>query len=61
VHRHPLFLFPNRKRGLKSAFLVDSPLDRSGIQVTMKSVVEEIGLKKRFHAIPYDIATPLTF
>ncbi len=59
VHRHPVFLFPNRKRGLNSACLVDSPLDRSGIQVTMKSVVEEIGLKKRFHVIPYAIAMPL--
>ncbi len=45
VHRHPVILFPNRKRGLKSAHLVDSPLDRSGIQVAMKSVVQEIGLK----------------
>lgn len=58
VHRHPVFLFPNRKRGLKSAFLVDSPLDRSGIQVTMKAVVEEIGLKKRYLVIPYDIVMP---
>ncbi len=61
VHRHPVLLFPNRKRGLKSAFLADSPLDRSGIQVTMKAVVEEIGLKKRFLVIPYAIATPPIF
>ena len=55
VHQHPVILFPNRKRGLKSAHLVDSPLDRSGIQVAMKSVVQEIGLKKTFPAIPYAI------
>jgi integrase len=28
VHKHPAFIFPNRKRGLKNAHLVDSPLDR---------------------------------
>ena len=56
VHRHPVLLFPNRKRGLKSAHLVTSPLDRSGIQVAMKTVVEEIGLKKRFLVTPYAIA-----
>jgi len=61
VHRHPVILFPNRKRGLKSAHLVDSPLDRSGIQVAMKSVVQEIGLKKTFPAIPYAIVTPLIY
>jgi len=60
VHKHPVFLFPNRKRGLKSAYLVDSPLDPSGIQVTMKAVVEEIGLKKRSLVIPYAIVMPRT-
>jgi integrase len=60
VHKHPVFLFPNRKRGLKSAHLADSPLDRGGVQVTMKAVVEEIGLKKRYPAILYDIVTPHT-
>ncbi len=60
VHKHPIFLFPNRKRGLKFAHLAESPLDRGGIQVTMKAVVEEIGLKKRYLAIPYDIVTPHT-
>jgi site-specific recombinase XerD len=52
VHRHPTFLFPNRKRGLKNAHLVDSPLDRGGVQAAMKAVVNQIGLKKRFPAIP---------
>jgi len=61
VHRHPVLLFPNRKRGLKSAFLADSSLDQSGIQVTMKAVVEGMGLKKRFPVIPYVIATPHTY
>jgi len=51
LHRHPRFLFPNRKRGLKNAHLATTPMDRGGVQVAMKSVVADLGLKKRFHAI----------
>ncbi|VAW48686.1 Site-specific tyrosine recombinase, partial [hydrothermal vent metagenome] len=47
LHRHPRFLFPNRKRGLKMAHLAESPLDRGGIQTAMKAVVAQLGLKKR--------------
>ena len=59
VHQHPTYLFPNRKRGLKSAYLAESPLDRGGVQVTMAAVVKEMGLKKRFPVIPYGIVMPL--
>lgn len=52
VHRHPEFIFPNRKRGLKNAHLVDSPLDRGGIQSAMKTVVEQLGIKKNFMSFP---------
>ena len=55
VHRHPHFLFPSRKRGLKNARLVDQPLDRSGIQTAMKAVVKQLGIKKIL-AIPCVIA-----
>lgn len=48
-HRHPVFLFPNRKRGLKNAHLATSPMDRGGVQVAMKAVVRGLKLKKRFH------------
>ena len=51
VHKHPVFIFPNRKRGLKNAHLVSSPLDRGGIQTAMKAVVKQIGIKKKYHAI----------
>jgi integrase len=51
VHKHPTFIFPNRKRGLENAHLVDTPLDRGGVQSAMKKVVTELGLKKRFPAI----------
>lgn len=50
LHRHPSFIFPNRKRGLKNAHLVDSPLDRGGIQTAMKAVVNQIGIKKKLVA-----------
>ncbi len=48
VHAHPLFIFPNRKRGVKNAHLVDSPLERGGIQSAIKAVVEQLGIKKNF-------------
>ncbi len=54
VHKHPLFIFPNRKRGLKNAHLVDSPLERGGIQTAIKTVVEQIGIKKNF--LPFSAA-----
>jgi len=58
VHQHPVFIFPNRKRGLKNAHLVDSPLERGGIQTAMKAVVQQIGIKKKSHAIRYATVTP---
>jgi len=48
VHRHPQFLFPSRKRGVKNAALVNVPLDASGIQCAMKAVVTQLGIKKNF-------------
>lgn len=51
VHKHPTFIFPNRKRGLENAHLVTSPLDRGGVQSTMKKIVTELGIKKRLPAI----------
>ncbi len=58
IHKHPVYIFPNRKRGLKNAHLVDSPLDRGGIQTAIKAVVAQIGIKKKSAAIPCAIATP---
>jgi integrase len=51
VHRHPRFIFPSRKRGVKNAHMVTMPLDRGGIQVAMKKVVGQLGIKKKSHAI----------
>jgi len=47
VHRHPTFIFPNRKRGLKQAHLAKTPLHRGGIQLAMQAVVNHIGIKKK--------------
>jgi len=61
VHKHPLFLFPNRKRGLKNAHLVDSPLDRGGAQTAMQAVVKELGFRKKIscHSLRHSYATHL--
>ncbi len=61
IRRHPEFIFPNRKRGVKNAHLVDRPLERGGIQVAMKKVVDQIGFKKKSHVTPCDTVTLLTF
>jgi site-specific recombinase XerD len=48
VHKHPKFLFPSRKRGLKGAHLAKIPMDRGGVQVAMRAVVRHLKLKKRY-------------
>jgi len=52
THKHPRFLFPSRKRGLKNAHLVDLPLDRGGIQTAMQAVVKQLGIKKNLMPLP---------
>ena len=61
VHKHPAFLFPNRKRGLKNAHLVDSHLDRGGVQGAIKTVVKELKFKKKIscHSLRHSFATHL--
>ena len=46
THRNPAVLFPNRKRGLKKAHLASTPLDRGGVQATLRQVTRACGLKK---------------
>ncbi len=47
VHRNPVLLFPNRHAGLKGAGKATTPLDRGGIQITIRKVSAQCGLKKR--------------
>ncbi|MEE9610507.1 MAG: site-specific integrase [Desulfatiglandales bacterium] len=56
VHRNPVLLFPNRHGGLKSAHLSTTPLDRGGVQSTLRKVAQECGLKKKLLHIAYGIA-----
>ena len=60
LHQHPTLLFPNRKGGLKKAHLANSHLDRGGVQVTITTVVKEMGLKKRYPVILSDTVLPHT-
>ena len=47
LHRHPTLLFPNRHGGLKAAARATTPLDRGGVQLTLRKVADQCGLKKR--------------
>lgn len=47
VHRNPVLLFPNRHGGLKSAHSAKTPLDRGGVQSTLRKVALECGIKKK--------------
>jgi len=58
LHRHPRFLFPSRKRGLKNAHLATMPMDRGGVQTAMTTVVRDMQLKKRFPATACATAMP---
>ena len=57
LHRNPVLLFPNRHGGLKSAGRAVTPLDRGGVQVTLRKVAQQCGLKKR--SVPTVFATAM--
>ncbi len=61
IHRHPTFLFPNRKYGLKNIHKAQTHLDRGGVQVAMKTVVDELGIKKKIscHSLRHCYASHL--
>ena len=46
LHRHPRLLFPNPHGGLSAAITANSPLDRGGVQKTLKRVVADCRIKK---------------
>jgi integrase len=51
LHRHPALLFPNRHGGLKAAARARTPLDRGGVQLTLRKVADQFGLT-HLHAAP---------
>ncbi len=60
IHRHPELLFPNRHGGLKAAHRARSPLDRGGVQTTLRRVALDCGLKKRSPRTACATAMPRT-
>lgn len=60
THRNPVLLFPNRQGGLAGAACAKTPLDRGGVQITLRKVVAACGLKKRSRRTACAIATPRT-
>ncbi len=60
THRNPVWLFPSRQGGLRGAARATTPLDRGGIQVTLRKVATQCGIKKRSPRIRFDMPTPPT-
>lgn len=60
THRNPELLFPNRQGGLKGAHSARSPLDRGGVQRTLRQVAIDCGLKKRSPPTAFATAMQLT-
>lgn len=58
VHRNPVLVFPNRHGGLQASQRATTPLDRGGVQTTLRQVVAECGIKKRFHPTTFAMPTP---
>jgi integrase/recombinase XerD len=59
IHRNPMLLFPNRHGGLKGACRAVTPLDRGGVQLTLRKVATQCGLKKRSAPTAFGTVTQL--
>ena len=57
THQNPVLIFPNRQWGLKGARLAKTSLERGGVQVALRKVTQECGLKKRSPRTACAIAT----
>ena len=61
THRNPVLLFPNRHAGVKGAATANTPLDRGGVQITLRKVAAACGVKKITpHCLRQSYATHLT-
>ena len=59
IHRNPVLMFPNRHAGRNGATAATTPLDRGGVQVTLRKVVLACGLKKRSRRTAFATAMQL--
>jgi len=59
THRNPALLFPNRDDGVKGAATANTPLDRGGVQITLRKVAAACDVKKRSPRTAFGTATPL--
>ena len=60
THRNPVLLFPNRHTGLRGAASATTPLDRGGVQITLRKVAAACGVKKRSRRTACATAMPPT-
>lgn len=51
-HRHPYLLFPNPTGSIETVRQATGHMDRGGVQLAMKAVVAECGIKKKY---PYTL------
>lgn len=58
LHRNVRWLFPSRQGGPAAAALASAPLDRGGVQTSLRKVVGDCGLKKRSRHTAFATATP---
>lgn len=58
THRNPVLIFPNRRGGVMAAACATTPLDRAGVQRTLRKVATQCGIKKRSPRIAFATATP---
>lgn len=60
LHRNPLLLFPARQGGVNAAARARAPLDRGGVQSTLRKVAQDCGVKKRSAPTAFDTPMPRT-
>lgn len=57
-HRHPALLFPNAKGSIERIRQASNHMDQGGVQIAMKTVVNECGIKKKSPSTPCDTVLP---
>jgi integrase/recombinase XerD len=58
LQRNPRLVFPSRQGGMLAAAHATTALDRSGVQVTLRKVAAQCGLKKTLPRTRFATATP---